>query len=91
LAQPGIVDLIIQPRSSKSEVVGLYGEAIKIRVKAPPVDGAANDELLRFLAKRLGVPRSAVRLVTGTASRRKRVAVDGRSATAIRRSLLGTG
>lgn len=71
--------------------MGLLGEAIKIRVKAPPVDGAANVELLRFLAKRLGVPRSSVHLVAGATGRRKRVAVDGRTRTAIRRSLLGTG
>jgi uncharacterized protein (TIGR00251 family) len=67
----------VQPRASKSEVVGLYGDALKIRLAAPPVDGAANDELIAFLAKRLGVPKSRISLVAGTTSRAKTVAVEG--------------
>jgi hypothetical protein len=58
-------------------VVGRYGDAIKIRLQAPPVDGAANEELVRFLAERLGVPRSAVRIVSGESGRRKRVEITG--------------
>jgi uncharacterized protein (TIGR00251 family) len=55
--------LRIQPRASREEVVGVSGDAIRIRLTAPPVDGAANEALVRFLALRLEVPRSAVELV----------------------------
>jgi len=67
----------VQPRASRTEVAGRQGDALKIRLTAPPVDGAANDALVRFLAERLQVSRSAVRLETGTAGRSKVVAVDG--------------
>jgi uncharacterized protein (TIGR00251 family) len=70
-----VLELHVQPRAARTEVVGRHGDAIKIRVHAAPADGAANEELLRFLAERLGVPRSALRLVRGASSRHKRVAV----------------
>lgn len=72
--------LHIQPRASRTEFAGLHGDALKVRLAAPPVDGAANDALLRFLAERLGVPRSALALVGGATSRRKVVEVTGLSA-----------
>ena len=71
----------VQPRASRTEVVGRHGDAIKIRVAAPPVDGAANTELVRFLAERLGVPRAQVRLAAGAAGRRKRFEIDGLDTT----------
>jgi hypothetical protein len=55
----------------------MHGGAVKIRLKAPPVDGAANDELVRFLAARLGVRRQDVEIVGGTTARAKRVRVSG--------------
>ena len=67
----------VQPRASRSEIVGLHGEALKIRLAAPPVDGAANDALIRLLADALGIARSAVRVVSGATSRGKVVEVDG--------------
>ena len=67
----------VQPRASRTEVVGPHGDAIRIRLAAPPVDGAANEMLLRFLAERLGVPRSAVTITAGHGSRRKVVRVAG--------------
>lgn len=69
--------LHVQPRASRTEVAGRHGDALKVRLAAPPVDGAANDALLRFLADTLGVPRSGVTLVGGTSSRRKVVLVAG--------------
>jgi uncharacterized protein (TIGR00251 family) len=72
-----VLTLHVQPRATRTEVVGRHGDAIKVRVHAPPVDGAANQELLRFLAERLDLPRSALRLVAGESGRRKRVAVTG--------------
>jgi uncharacterized protein (TIGR00251 family) len=67
----------IQPRSSRTEVAGMHGDAVKIRLAAPPVDGAANEELIRFLADKLGLPRSAVTIATGHSGRRKTVAFEG--------------
>ena len=67
----------VQPRASRTELAGLHGDALKVRVAAPPVEGAANDALIRFLAGRLEVPRAAVRLETGLAGRTKVVAVTG--------------
>jgi uncharacterized protein len=69
--------LHVQPRASRTEVVGRYGSAIKLRVAAPPVDGAANDAIVRFLADLLAVPRSAVHLEAGAGGRAKIVLVDG--------------
>ena len=57
--------LRIQPRAARTELVGLHGDAIRIRLSAPPVDGAANEALLKFLADKLSVPLGAVRLTAG--------------------------
>jgi uncharacterized protein (TIGR00251 family) len=78
----------VQPRASRSEVVGLHGDALKVRLAAPPVDGAANEALVRLLAGLLDVPRSAVRIAGGLASRSKLVEVDGVAIEAIRRLAL---
>ncbi|MEI7430238.1 MAG: DUF167 domain-containing protein [Betaproteobacteria bacterium] len=63
--------LHIQPGAKKTEVAGLYGDALKIRLAAPPVDGKANAALIDFVAQRLGVAKSAVSLKSGLSSRRK--------------------
>lgn len=65
------------PRASVTKIVGEYDGAVKIALAAPPVDGAANKELISFIAKRLGVPKSSVSIVAGESSRRKLVAVTG--------------
>jgi uncharacterized protein (TIGR00251 family) len=70
-----ILRIHLQPRAAHNRLVGLHGEAIKIAVTAPPVDGAANAALVSFLAALLHVPRSSVTLLTGTTSREKRVQV----------------
>lgn len=69
--------LLIQPRASRTRVVGEHDGQLKIQLAAPPVDGEANAALVEFLAKALGVPRRQVALVAGDASRRKRVMVQG--------------
>jgi len=66
----------------------MHGDAVKVRLAAPPVDGAANEELVRFVAERVGVPRAAVRIAAGATSRRKVVEVDGLDANAVRAALL---
>ena len=79
VSSPPTVSLLVhvQPRARQTEIVGWHGDAIKIRVAAPPADGAANDELVRYLAQRLELPRNQVRLVSGTTGRRKRVEITG--------------
>jgi uncharacterized protein (TIGR00251 family) len=67
----------VQPRASRTELAGRYGDALKIRLAAPPVDGAANEALVRFLAERLKVPRSSVALMAGAGARAKVLAVTG--------------
>ncbi|HEY9225771.1 MAG TPA: DUF167 domain-containing protein [Gemmatimonadaceae bacterium] len=67
----------VQPRASKSELVGLHGDALKIRLAAPPVDGAANDALILFLADIFAVPRRAIRILAGETTRSKLVEIEG--------------
>lgn len=81
-----ILRLHIQPGAKKTEVVGLYGDALKIRLAAPPVDGKANACLIAFLADQLGVPKTAITLVSGDTSRAKRVRIDGLDPARARRS-----
>jgi len=69
--------IYVQPRSSRTEIVGWHADAIKIRIKAPPVDGAANDELIRYLSKKIGVSRVAVQITAGVTGRRKHVKIEG--------------
>jgi hypothetical protein len=72
-----ILTVHIQPKASTTECVGIHGDALKIRVAAPPVDGAANDELIRFLARQLSIPSTSVRIHSGAGGRHKRVFVKG--------------
>ncbi len=81
--------LWIQPRASRDAVIGEREAMVAIRLQAPPVDGAANAALIRFLARRLACPASAVRLLRGEKGRRKWVAVEGLTAAELRRRLLG--
>ena len=67
----------VQPRASRTECTGVYAGALRVRLQAPPVDGAANDALVDLLAQSLGVARRAVRIVAGATGRRKVVDVDG--------------
>ncbi|NDU86012.1 MAG: DUF167 domain-containing protein [Ferrovum sp.] len=72
-----VIRLHIQPGAKSSAVVGLHGEALKIRLAAPPVDGKANDTLCRFLADRCRLPLRAVVIGTGLTGRRKQVILSG--------------
>ncbi len=75
------------PRASKTELVGLHDGAIKVRVAAPPVEGEANEELVRFFAKWAGVPKSAVELLRGDSSRHKRFFISGVTAAQVREKM----
>lgn len=68
--------LAVQPGAPRTLVVGTHDGSLKLRVAAPPIDGRANDEILRWLSKLLGVPRAKLRIASGESSRRKSVAID---------------
>jgi uncharacterized protein len=71
------IKLHVQPRASRSEVTGMHGDSVRIRLAAPPVDNAANEALVAFVAAVLGLPKRQVRLVAGATSRMKQVEVEG--------------
>jgi len=75
-----VLELLVQPRASRTRVAGEHDGRLKVQLAAPPVDGEANAALLEFLARSLGVKRSDVTLLAGEAGRRKRVRVAGLSA-----------
>lgn len=70
------LDLAVVPNAKRTEVTGLHDGALRVRLAAPPVDGAANDALQRWLADTIGVPRNRIVLVRGETARRKRVEVQ---------------
>jgi uncharacterized protein (TIGR00251 family) len=72
------INVKLQPRSSRDDVIGWNEEgALRVRVKAPPVDGAANSALIQVLARTLGVTKSRVKLVSGATARNKVVEIEG--------------
>ncbi|QDT16423.1 DUF167 domain-containing protein [Alienimonas californiensis] len=79
----------VVPGASRSAVVGWLGEALKVRVAAPPERGKANAAVLALLAEALGVPQQAVTLAAGPTSPRKTIRVEGLSNTEVRRRLGG--
>jgi len=81
------ISVHLSPGARRTSIVGFHGEALKIKVQAPPVEGKANAALRDFLAATLGVPKSAVLLVRGESSRDKVVAVRGLSAEEARTRL----
>lgn len=78
-----ILTIRVIPRASRSEVVGEHGDALKIKLASPPVDGAANDELIKLLAKSFEVSKSAVEITAGHTSKNKTVRITGASAEKI--------
>jgi uncharacterized protein len=85
-----VLDVRVIPRSARTRVDGRRAGAILIRLAAPPVDGAANDALLRYLAQTLDLPGRAVRLIAGEKSRDKKVAIAGLDLPAVL-TALGVG
>jgi uncharacterized protein len=85
LEKDGTVTFKVQvvPRASHSGIVGEHNGALRVRIAAPPVDGAANEELIRTLAKALNVARSAVQITAGYSSKLKQVSVTGASPDAL--------
>jgi uncharacterized protein len=77
----------VVPRAARSALAGFHGEALRVRVAAPPVEGAANRELARFLGRALGIGEAAVEIESGARGREKRVRVRGLGATDVRARL----
>lgn len=78
----------VQPRAARTGVAGEHGGALKIRLAAPPVDGAANDELVRFISRALRIAAARVSIVMGDSSRTKVVEIADTDADTVRRALL---
>ena len=85
---PVRIEVYIQPRASKTGLAGTHGGLIKIRIAAPPVENAANLALIDFIAKHFGIAKRCVRVVSGAASRRKILEIDGIPAEAILAALV---
>ncbi len=79
-----VLTLRLIPRAAKNAIQGEHGDALKIRLCAPPVDGAANAALIEFLSDTLSLPRARIRLLSGKTSRTKRVLLAGMKAGEIR-------
>ena len=77
------IRLRVQPRSSRNRIAGVHGQALKVCVTAPPVDGAANTAVIALLAEVLGVPKGTIAIVTGVAGRDKQVRVSSSSCASL--------
>ena len=84
-----VLKVQVQPRASRDEVVGPHGDALKIRITAAPVAGAANKHLLKFLAKRLKIPQSQLSLKSGATSKTKSISIQGISGAEVRERFQG--
>ena len=82
-----VLTIHVQPKASKTEFAGLHGGALKFRIAAPPVEGAANEALCVYLADRFGIPKSRVTVQAGHASRQKRVRLSRVSVSRVREVL----
>jgi uncharacterized protein len=76
-SQGATIEVYVQPKASKNELVGIHEGALKLRLTAPPVEGEANKECLRFLAKLLKLPKSRLQVVQGHKSRHKTILIQG--------------
>lgn len=71
------IHIHVRPRASKNEISGILGDYLKVRLTSLPVEGAANSLLVEFMAKRLGIPKSNIEIVSGEKSRRKTLKIEG--------------
>ncbi len=81
------MDVVVQPRASREGVGPVVGDRLRVSVSAPPVDGKANEAVIRTLAEALGVPRGAVTILRGETGKRKTVRIAGITAAALSRFL----
>jgi hypothetical protein len=87
MSETALLVVRLTPRAARDEIAGWQGDELRVRLRAPPVDGRANEALLRLLATRLSVPPSSIELVSGTTARVKRLRVEGLSEAELRRRL----
>lgn len=83
-----LFDVHVVPRASRTAVIGLHGEALKVALAAPPVEGAANAALIELFAKLLGRPRRTISIARGESSRQKTLAVEGMAAAELEAQLV---
>lgn len=74
-AEGVIISLYVQPQAAKSEIIGTYNGALKMKIKAPPVDGKANAEIIRYLSEKLGLAKNKIEILKGDKSKNKKVLV----------------
>ncbi len=86
-AQGAVIQVLVVPRASRTRVVGIHDDRLKVQLAAPPVDGAANVALVEFVAEELGLRRSEVELIAGQTSRRKTLLVVDMSPDKIKDAL----
>jgi len=72
-----ILKVYLQPKSSKNEIIGPYRDGIKVKVTAPPIEGKANEALIKFLAKEFKIPPSSIEILKGHRSREKTLKISG--------------
>ena len=82
-----LISVRVTPRSSLDELAGWQDEVLRIRLKAPPIEGRANEALCRFLASKLAIPATNVEIISGATARTKRLRIMGLSAEAVRARL----
>lgn len=73
-----IFKIFVLPKSSKNQIVGLHGDALKIKITSPPVEGAANQMCIKFLSKSLGIPKAYLEIISGQTSRTKGILLKAR-------------
>ena len=74
----------VLPRASRSEIIGEHDGALKVKLTSPPVEGAANEELIKILSKELGIAKAEVEIISGRSSKTKRIRIHGGNTTNIR-------
>jgi uncharacterized protein (TIGR00251 family) len=87
VAENAVFVVRVTPRSGRDEIVGWQGDELRVRLRAPPVEGRANEGLVRLIAKRLDMAPSSVELVSGGTARVKRLRVEGLSEAEVRQRL----
>lgn len=82
-----IISLHVQPQAPKSQIIGEYNNCLKVKIKAPPVDGKANDEIIRFFSEILHCPKNNIEILKGDKSKQKKILVRGMKLTDVQNLL----
>ena len=84
-----LIKVYLQPKSSKNEMAGPYRDGIKVKVTAPPIEGKANESLIRFLAKEIGISPSSIEMIKGQHAREKILRISGGVDQELLKKILG--